>query len=184
MPKRKCVFSRSRIVSKRQKMSRRNETTEEREQRLTLLRENYHRSRNDQSEEQLNHSRETDRIRKRLQRKRETNEQADDRRIQNTIRMRNLRLNEQMEAQVSGTTVYAVREKRRGEYSLEHEAFHYNPTRNYFEHPSIVIGRMNEVCKFCEAKKFKGEPPSICCSSGKIKLPELKSLPPEKSINQ
>ncbi|XP_050683985.1 uncharacterized protein LOC126978908 [Leptidea sinapis] len=160
-------------------MSRRNETTDEREQRLTLLRENYHQSRNNQTEEQLNDSKETDRIRKRLQRKRKTNEQADDRRIQNAIRMRDLRLNEQMEAQVSKTTVYSVRQKRREKYSLEQEAFHYNPTRNYFEHSSIVIGRMNEVCKFCEAKKFKGETQSICCSSGKIKLPELKSLPPE-----
>lgn len=69
---------------------------EEREQRLTLLRENYHRSRNNQTEEQLNDSRETDRTRKRLQRRRQTNEQADHRRLQNTIRMRNLRLNERI----------------------------------------------------------------------------------------
>lgn len=65
------------------------------------------------------------------------------------------------------------------EVSLEHEAFHYDHTRNYNEHPSITIGRMDVVCKFCKAKKLKGETPSTCCSSGKIKLTELNTPLPE-----
>lgn len=179
MPKRKREFSRSRIVSQRQKMARRNETEEEREARLALLRENSQRSRDNQTEEQRENVRETDRIRQRKRRERETGAQADERNEQNRERMSNLRLGEQVEAQLLETTVDAVRERRRGSYSLEHEAFHYDPTKDYNEHSSVVIGRMVKVCNFCKAKKFKGETPSVCCSSGKIRLPALNVPPPE-----
>lgn len=114
MPKRKKEFSRSQAVSKRQKIARNNESAEETEARLTMLRQNYHQNIINQTEEQLKDSRETDRIRKRLQRKRETDTQAHDRREQNKERMRNYRLNEQVEAQILETTVHDLREKRQG----------------------------------------------------------------------
>ncbi|XP_023244045.1 uncharacterized protein LOC111642021 [Centruroides sculpturatus] len=160
-------------------MARRNETTEEREIHLTLLQENYQRNRNKKTEEQLENYRETDQIRKRLQREKETSAQLDERRKQIRERINNIRLDEHVNAQLLETTVYAVRESRRGTYGLQCEAFHYNSTKNYNEHPSVVIGKMDQICKFCKAKKFRGETQSTCCSSGKIRLPALNLLAPE-----
>ena len=37
---------------------------------------------------------------------------------------------------------------------------------------------MTEVCSYCDALKWPGEAPAICCSNGKVKLPSLR-LPPE-----
>ncbi|CAE1152450.1 unnamed protein product [Acanthosepion pharaonis] len=36
---------------------------------------------------------------------------------------------------------------------------------------------MDKVCTFCNAKKWAGEQPGLCCSGGKIKLPSLDELP-------
>ena len=33
------------------------------------------------------------------------------------------------------------------------------------------IGEMNSVCKFCDARKWKDESPTLCCNSGKVILP-------------
>lgn len=41
-----------------------------------------------------------------------------------------------------------------------------------------AIGPMNVICPHCGARKFKGEPPSICCNNGKIKL-EAFPKPPQ-----
>ena len=38
------------------------------------------------------------------------------------------------------------------------------------EETEDAIGPMNVICPHCGARKFKGEPPSICCNNGKIKL--------------
>ena len=40
------------------------------------------------------------------------------------------------------------------------------------------IGEMNIVCKFCKARKWKDESPTLCCNSGKVILP-LFPDPPE-----
>ena len=40
------------------------------------------------------------------------------------------------------------------------------------------IGKMNEVCSFCGALKFKMENPSLCCSQGRIKIPFLECNSP------
>ncbi|CAE1314363.1 unnamed protein product [Acanthosepion pharaonis] len=36
---------------------------------------------------------------------------------------------------------------------------------------------MDKVCTFCNAKKWAGEQPGLCCSGGKIKLPSLDEPP-------
>ena len=62
---------------------------------------------------------------------------------------------------------------------MEREAFQYDPTKNYDSHPQLYIGRMTEVCcSYCDALKWPGEAPGMCCSNGKVKLPSLR-LPPE-----
>lgn len=37
---------------------------------------------------------------------------------------------------------------------------------------------MNLCCKYCSALKWNREPPGLCCSNGKIRLPLIKE-PPE-----
>ncbi|XP_037926298.1 uncharacterized protein LOC119661154 [Hermetia illucens] len=56
--------------------------------------------------------------------------------------------------------------------------FYYDSNIYYSVHPSVVIGKMDEICMYCSALKFKNETPGICCTSGKVKLPELHP-PPE-----
>ncbi|ELT97359.1 hypothetical protein CAPTEDRAFT_185184 [Capitella teleta] len=58
-------------------------------------------------------------------------------------------------------------------------AFHYNPNINYRLMPKVSIDGMTNVCLHCQAKKWPGEPPAICCSNGKIKLPQFRA-PPEQ----
>lgn len=62
--------------------------------------------------------------------------------------------------------------------NLISEGFHYDPHKDYMQHDEVVIGRMELVCVHCHAKKFKSEPPGLCCSNGKVKLIQLVS-PPE-----
>ena len=60
--------------------------------------------------------------------------------------------------------------------------FNYSAGYDYYTHPKVVIGRMDVVCNHCQAKKYKGEPPGMCCSNGKVKLPPLK-VPPEPLLS-
>ena len=39
------------------------------------------------------------------------------------------------------------------------------------------IGAMNIICKFCAAKKWKNETPSMCCNGGKVSLDEFPDPP-------
>ena len=42
---------------------------------------------------------------------------------------------------------------------------------------------MTEICQSCSAAKFPREPPRICCSGGKVRLPEIEEPPePLKSL--
>jgi hypothetical protein len=61
---------------------------------------------------------------------------------------------------------------------IEREAFQYDPAKNYDSHPELDIGQMTNVCQYCDALKWSGEAPGMCCSNGKIKLPSLQP-PPE-----
>ena len=59
---------------------------------------------------------------------------------------------------------------------MEWEAFQYDPARSYDSHPQLCIGRMTERCSYCDALKWPGEAPGMCCSNGKVKLPALQSI--------
>lgn len=48
--------------------------------------------------------------------------------------------------------------------------FERNHQIEYGNYARIQIGRINQVCQFCEALKCKGENPSMCCESGKLHL--------------
>ncbi|CAF3631401.1 unnamed protein product, partial [Rotaria sp. Silwood2] len=40
---------------------------------------------------------------------------------------------------------------------MEREAFRYHPANSYDNHPQLYIGRMNDVCSYCDALKWPGE---------------------------
>ncbi|UJR12978.1 hypothetical protein I4U23_000004 [Adineta vaga] len=61
---------------------------------------------------------------------------------------------------------------------MEGEAFQYDPGNNYDSHPQLYIRRMSDVCPYCNAHKWPAETRGMCCSGGKVKLPELHP-PPE-----
>ena len=61
--------------------------------------------------------------------------------------------------------------------TLENAAFNYDPSADYASDPSCIIGSMSVTCQHCEAKKWKGETPGMCCSGGKVELPQLMDPP-------
>jgi len=66
---------------------------------------------------------------------------------------------------------------------MEGEAFQYDPANNYDSHPQLYIGPMGDVCPYCNALKWHAETRGMCCSGGKVKLPELQPPPePLKSL--
>ncbi|GFR11179.1 ATP-dependent DNA helicase PIF1 [Trichonephila clavata] len=60
----------------------------------------------------------------------------------------------------------------------ENAAYFYNPSIDYKSDTSCILGPMSISCQFCDAMKFKGEAPGLCCSGGKVHLPVLRD-PPE-----
>ena len=47
-------------------------------------------------------------------------------------------------------------------------------------HALFDIGRMDVICRFCGAKRFRGEPVGICCKSGNVNdVPKIPSPPAE-----
>ena len=62
--------------------------------------------------------------------------------------------------------------------TLENAAFDYDPSADYASDPLCLIGSMSITCQHCEAKKWKGEAPGMCCSGGKVQLMPLMD-PPE-----
>ncbi|XP_036321962.1 uncharacterized protein LOC118735980 [Rhagoletis pomonella] len=55
-------------------------------------------------------------------------------------------------------------------------AFNYNSQINYSMYG--YIGIMDAICPHCDAAKFPGETPGMCCANGKVRLPPLET-PPE-----
>lgn len=64
-------------------------------------------------------------------------------------------------------------------FGLLFEGFNYDRQKVYSQHASVTIGKMDIICHFCQAKKFKSESPGMCCKNGKVKLSQLESPPDE-----
>ncbi|CAH0555040.1 unnamed protein product [Brassicogethes aeneus] len=79
----------------------------------------------------------------------------------------------QREVRLETAQVRTARSRRSLHIDLNLGAFNYNPNYNNSLHPSIDIGKMDKLCMYCCAFKFKTESPEMCCASGKVKLPEL-----------
>lgn len=49
--------------------------------------------------------------------------------------------------------------------------FNYTPNNNFAVHIDVQIGFITEICPFCKAKKWPGEPIGLCCLNSKVILP-------------
>ncbi|XP_054734508.1 uncharacterized protein LOC129241988 [Anastrepha obliqua] len=151
MPKRSDLGRKSRNT--RNRAARRNEeTAEQRSQHNEQSRQRMDRSRSAHSNE-----------------KRETRNNNDRERM---------RRNRAVQGQQNTNMNQRIRRQRSIVQNLNGAAFAYNNLYDYSLHNSVVIGTMTDVCKHCKALKFQNETDGLCCSGGKVKLPELK-LPPE-----
>ena len=65
-----------------------------------------------------------------------------------------------------------------GNVNLFRVAFQYDCEFDYRTLPAVQIGSMVVVCQHCNALKFPGETPGLCCLGGKVKLAILPT-PPE-----
>ena len=66
-------------------------------------------------------------------------------------------------------------QEQRENYRL---AFSYSPVNDYSLSRCVQIGTTSKICPYCKAWKFNRETIGMCCTSGKVKLPQL-AAPPE-----
>ncbi|UYV69958.1 hypothetical protein LAZ67_7001324 [Cordylochernes scorpioides] len=156
-PKRKSI-GRSTSQGRSKKISRASESVQQRNARLEAVRIQTAQARSNETVQQRNARLEADRI------------QTAQARSNESIAQRETRLGTNRERN--------VRSRRTLHADLNRAAFHYDAEYDYSLHPSVVIDKMDKLCKFCDALKFKNETPGMCCAGGKVKLPEL-HLPPE-----
>ncbi|XP_062817668.1 uncharacterized protein LOC134293583 [Anolis carolinensis] len=170
------------VMKERASTSRGAETPEQCQARLAVMKERPSTSRAAETPEQ------------RQARLRVKQEKASTSRAAETPEQRQVRLGAMQErASISRATetpeqhnarLQEIRDKvtttRKGNHSnLLLEGFHYNPHKDYDQYPNVIIGQMNQICRYCHAKKFKMEPPGLCCKSGKVALPPLEQPPDE-----
>ena len=117
-----------------------------------------------------------DRQRKAEERANETQEQREARQLRD--RMWHQETRAAQRAAEDAARPPRVRRGRGGRVviDLERAGFCYDP--EYFvenklaEHPVWDIGKMDQICTYCDAKKFPGEKPGMCCKNGKVKEDE------------
>ncbi|GFY31473.1 ATP-dependent DNA helicase [Trichonephila clavipes] len=160
MPPKRRAIGRSTPQARKRRALRASESDEQRALRLENLRVHATETRSSESSDQREVRLETDRIRTNQIRSSETTELRE-RRLQNV-------------------RISTARSRRTLHADLNLSAFHYDSNNDYSLHPNVVIGKMDKICMYCSALKFKNETQThgMCCASGKVKLPELHS-PPE-----
>ena len=99
-------------------------------------------------------------------RSRETEEQRNYERIEET-RIVTQSYNKRLRMQATHANITLREARTSKQYNLTNEAFYYDPTKEYNKHKHVVIGKMDNICQFCNAKKFSGETPGFCCMNGR-----------------
>ena len=108
--------------------------------------------------------------RERTRRAQETREEMQERRNANAgrgIARRGLETNEEMQERRDANANRQRNRRIRVQVQWKEAALNYDPSSEYTD-PSVEIGQMSDVCTKCQAKKWPGEPPGMCCSSGKV----------------
>ncbi|CAF1208240.1 unnamed protein product, partial [Didymodactylos carnosus] len=141
--------------------------------------------RSNETAEETEERRRSARLRAAHSRDIETDEQRMQRIESNSIAQQNRLSTETVQACQDRLQQQRVRQGtfRASNWTYKDEAFNYDPDLNYSNFPQIVIGGMSVKRTYCDALKFKGETPGMCCFNGKISLPELPELlEPLKSL--
>lgn len=109
----------------------------------------------------------------------ETNRRLSQRRSENEEQRSNaneLQRNSRLRNRSTNAINLASRRRtRRAEENMSLAAFRYDNEADYSMYASI--GEMTVRCQHCDAAKFPGETPGMCCASGKVKLPAFASPP-------
>ncbi|GFT13183.1 putative DNA helicase [Trichonephila clavipes] len=135
--------------TKERRALRASESDEQRALRLENLRVHATETRSSELSDQREVRLETDRIRTNQIRSSETTE-LQERRLQNV-------------------RISTARSRRTLHADLNLSSFHYDSNNDYSLHPNVVIGKMDKICMYCRALKFKNETRGMCCASGKVK---------------
>ena len=147
------------LNTQRTAAARRSEVQEETERRRRLNSQRTAAARQSEIQEETEIRRTLDAQRTAAARQLETQESANTRRVTDRNRHRNFRLHP-----------FTAEEWKKA-------AFNYIPNYAYDSQDIVTIGSMSILCSYCDAKKWSHEPPSLCCSKGKIKLPLLTDPP-------
>jgi hypothetical protein len=91
------------------------------------------------------------------------------------LRMQRVRAHQTQQQRARHNEIERFR-RRSAPVILERAAFHYDPAIDYCADKSVKIGEMTIICKYCKALKYSGESIGLCCTGGKVKLPQL--VPP------
>ncbi|XP_071040013.1 zinc finger protein 821-like [Parasteatoda tepidariorum] len=159
MPPKQIALSRSTSQACKKRTTRVSETLEQRGKRLATKREHNAFARSLETSEQQEKRLLTNQLRITQARSLETSEQQERRLLTNQLRTIQARSSETSEQRDARMKINQERTSlfRRCQYSdLNLSEFHYDPTTNY-SNPSVIIGKMNQLCMFCSALKFKLE---------------------------
>lgn len=179
MPPKKISVGRSTRHAHQVAASRAAETADQRALRNETNRLSTSSARASESTERRAERQEGDRIRHSTARASESAEQRTERLERLRARASTSRTMETEEQRTERQEVDRTRHSRsRLRTDLTLEAFNYYKDYDYSAHPNVVIGEMNKLCPHCKALTFLKEPPGMCCSNGKVKLPPLEE-PPE-----
>lgn len=157
--------------------SRISETDEQREVRQESNRVRTFVSRSNETITQSVNRNENNRLRTAQSRASETDEQRESRQESNRVSTSRSRSNETVTQRVNrneNNRLRTAQSRQTLHVDMKNAAFNYNANYNYSQHPSVDIGKMENVCVHCGAFKFKNETPGMCCANGKVTLPPLR----------
>lgn len=175
--RRRANIGRSTVNARRARSARDEESSTEREARLSQLRERNRTARERESSMEREARRSQDRVRRRVQRARESSVDHEARLSQNRNRIQRTRESAQTHSNAEQNGQPISHRWVNKEYS----AMNYDPLICYKDDRIVSIGTMSVVCEYCLALKFKDESKGLCCLQGKVKLEEI--LPPPEPLH-
>ncbi|GFX97843.1 uncharacterized protein TNCV_4904941 [Trichonephila clavipes] len=142
MPPKRRAIGRSTPQARKRRALRASESDEQRELRLENLRVHATETRSSESFDQREVRLETNRIR--------------------TNQIRSSERTELRERWLQNVRISTARSRRTLHADLNLSAFHYDSNNDYSLHPNVVIGKMDKICMYCSAFKFKNETRGMC----------------------
>ena len=169
----------------RYRQLRASESNEQREIRLQKKREKNNRRRNLETPEQRRDRLDSQRKRDEKRRDGETAEEREERLSNQRIRDEQRRDGETTGGREQRLNLQRMRDEERRNLETvdgrERRRSLQNLQNNLRSRTNLQanVGNMSKFCPHCDAKLFVGETAHFCCMNGKVRLPELNTLPGE-----